>query len=103
MSKKRKLVWTAKAESSLEYIYEYIKEDSPQNARKVKNEIQKTARKLLKNPEIYQVDEYYPNNPDDIRRYFNWSYRTVYEVRDEAIVILNIYHTSLDPSKMKVP
>ena len=95
--KKRELAWTSKAESSLHYIYEYIKEDSPRNARKVKNEILKTARTLLKNPEIFQVDDYYPKNPGNIRRYFCWSYRTVYEVRDEAIVILNIYHTSMDP------
>ena len=101
MIKKRKLVWTANAESALEHIYEYIKEDSLKNARKVKDEIQKTARKLLKNPAMYQVDEYYPNNPGNLRRFFNWSYRTVYEIREEVIVILNIYHTSMDTSKIR--
>ena len=45
---KRKLVWTRNAVATLDYIYEYIKEDSARNAEKVITEIQKTAKGLLK-------------------------------------------------------
>jgi plasmid stabilization system protein ParE len=67
-------------------------------AIKVKNEII-SATKLLKDyPKKFQLDEFYPDNPGNIRRFYKWSYRIVYEIKEYSIDILNIIHTSKEPS-----
>ena len=81
--------WTAKAVQSLENHYHHIKEESPQSADKVRKEILKATRALPSHPRKYQIDEYYPKESGEIRRFFKWSYRIVYEVRESTIDILN--------------
>ncbi|WP_420319309.1 type II toxin-antitoxin system RelE/ParE family toxin [Ekhidna sp.] len=56
------------------------------------------SKSLNLNPEKYQLDEYYSNNPGNIRRYFRWSYRIVYQVNEKTIDILNVIHTSQEPN-----
>ncbi len=65
--------------------------------KKVKTELINATKNLNSNPEKYQLDEYYPNNPGNIRRFFRWSYRIVYQVNEETIDILNVLHTSQEP------
>jgi len=93
----KKVEWTERANNSLNYYCEKIAEDSVSNSKKVRKEIILTSKKLSKNPELFQIDEYYPDNPGNIRRYYKWSYRVVYQVKDEKVIILNVYHTSTDP------
>lgn len=97
VAKKRlKLIWSTKAEQSLERIYQHIKEKSPSAAIRVKSEIFKTTRNLSSFPEKYQLDEYYSNNPGNIRRFFRWTYRIIYEINEETIDILNVIHAGKD-------
>ncbi len=91
-------MWTAKAERSLEIYYHRIKEESPQSAEKVRREIMKAVKALPAHPKQYQIDEYYPKESGEIRRFFKWSYRIVYEIREDTIDVLNIIHTSQEPS-----
>jgi len=97
------LVFTDKAIASLQSIYDYIKKDSPQNANMVIETIMNTSETLITHPRIYRTDEYYHPNSKDIRRFIQWSYRIVYEVveKDNTVVILNIFHTSIAPKKIK--
>ena len=95
--KKYKVVWTAKAAQTVEVICKLIGEESVQASKKVKSEIFKASKSLSTYPEKYQLDEYYPQNPGTIRRFFRWSYRVVYEVFEDEVVILNIYNTSQSP------
>lgn len=97
----RKVEWTRMASASLDYYCDRIAEDSLSGAKKVRKEIVLTAKTLSKNPELYQLDEYYPDNRGDIRRFFRWGYRVVYQVRKDKVVILNIYHTSRHPDKIR--
>lgn len=96
--KKKKVIWSDRAQESLKRHYDHIKEDSIPAAKKVKSEIIRSSKKLNSNPEKFQVDEYYPNNPGNIRRYFRWSYRIVYEINEKTIDILNVLHTSQEPN-----
>lgn len=68
-------------------------------AKRVKSELIEATKQLNPYPEKYQLDEYYPNNPGNIRRLFRWSYRIVYEVNEDSIDILNVLHTSPKPTK----
>ncbi len=79
----RKVVWTLEAKASLDKYYERIAEESPASAKKVRKEIVLAARPLGKHPYMYQLDELYQGNLGDIRRFFRWHYRVVYQVQHE--------------------
>jgi len=98
---RKKVIWAKRASASLDYYCEIIAEESPSSAKKVRREIVLTAKTLSKNPELYQLDEYYPDNPGNIRRFFRWDYRVVYQVRDKEVLIVNIYHTSRHPDRIR--
>ncbi|WP_425391685.1 type II toxin-antitoxin system RelE/ParE family toxin [Ekhidna sp.] len=95
---KKKVIWSDRAKESLKYHHDFIKQDSVAAARQVRKEIIQASKSLNLNPEKYQLDEYYLNNPGNIRRYFRWSYRIVYQVNEKTIDILNVIHTSQEPN-----
>ena len=97
--KSREVVWTRKAQLALDGHYAYLYDASPQRAWKIRQEIVQTAKSLSQQAEIYQVDEYYSDDQGDIRRFFRWNYRVVYQIRESQVVILNIYHTSQKPQE----
>ncbi len=96
-NKKLSVNWTTKAAQSLENHCQRIKEESPQSADRVRKEIFKATNALPAHPRKYQVDEYYPKELGEIRRFFKWSYRIVYEIKENTIDILNVIHTSQEP------
>ncbi len=97
VAKKLKVNWTTKAAHSLENHYQRIKEGSPQSADRVRKGIFKATNSLSTHPRKYQIDEYYPKELGEVRRFFRWSYRIVYEVKENVIDILNVIHTSQEP------
>lgn len=97
--KKKKIIWSERAIASLKEHYDHIKQDSVPAAKRVKSEIINASKSLNTYPEKYQLDEYYPNNPGNIRRFFRWSYRIVYQVNEKTIDVLNVLHTSQEPNQ----
>ena len=95
---KKKVIWSKKAKESLKLYHDHIKEDSMPAAKRVKSEIINASKELVHYSGKYQLDEYYPNNPGNIRRFFRWSYRIVYQVNEKTIDILNVLHTSQEPN-----
>jgi plasmid stabilization system protein ParE len=95
--KLRKVIWSERAKQSLKAHFDKIKKDSPKAANKIKNEIIEASRHLNVFPEKFQLDEFYPKNPGNIRRFFKWSYRIVYQINENSIDILNVIHTSQEP------
>ena len=92
--KRRSVVWTEKASASLDFFCEYIRKDSPSATKRVKREIILTVKQLAINPEVYQFDEIFADPDKNIRRFFRWSYKVVYQVNEKDIVILDVFHTS---------
>lgn len=99
MKEHRKVIWSKKARNSLKEHYDNIAIDSKSAAKRVKAEIFRAAKEIPPYAEKYQIDEYYPNNPGNIRRFFRWSYRIVYQVNETTIDILNVIHTSQEPNQ----
>lgn len=97
--KKKKVVWSDRGKASLKEHYDYIKQESLPAAKRVKLEIINASKTLSSHPEKYQLDEYFPNNPGNVRRFFRWSYRIVYQVNEQTIDILNVLHTSQEPTQ----
>ncbi|MEM8568216.1 MAG: type II toxin-antitoxin system RelE/ParE family toxin [Bacteroidota bacterium] len=62
--------WSKRAKATLDYYYDQIEAESPASANKVRKEIVTTTKTLSKNPNLYQTDENYPDNPGNIRRFF---------------------------------
>ncbi|WP_207512808.1 type II toxin-antitoxin system RelE/ParE family toxin [Longitalea luteola] len=54
--------WSKRAQNQLLKAYEYIREDSPQNAAKVRDEIIDITLDLPRHPEKYPPDKYKNGN-----------------------------------------
>jgi len=84
------LTWSPEATEDLELITEYIARDSEFYARSVVTEILSVSRNILEFPLIGRV---VPEIGDEnIRERFIYSYRLVYRIEQERILIIAIIH-----------
>lgn len=102
MVKKKKLAirWDRLAKENLDAIFDYIAEDSVPAARMVKKELVKLTHGLNNFPEKFSIEEYLVNESENYHSVSKWSYKIIYEITDECIIIADIFHTSQHPSKM---
>jgi plasmid stabilization system protein ParE len=97
-----KVVWDDEAKASLRNIYNYIKKrESIDQARKVRDEIRDLTKSLGFMPHKYVEDPFLKGEPGDNRFKVIWSYKIIYEVAEETVIILDIFHTSRDPQNLK--
>lgn len=94
-----KVLWSKKASNELEAIYKYIKKESPQNAVVVFNEIYDLAMSLSKFPLKFPKDPII--NIEKVRFAVIWSYKIIYSVETDGIVILRIFNTKQNSKKLK--
>ena len=92
-----KIVWRKLALKQLNKAYNYIKKESLQSAKKVREEIFDKAESLKYNPEIYPLDKYRKNNDGTIRAFEVYSYRITYQITKSEIRILRVRHTKREP------
>jgi plasmid stabilization system protein ParE len=98
--KKLPIRWDRLAKENLDRIYEYIAEDSKQAARKVKKELVLLAGSLNDFPEKYSIEEYLKDEHENYHSISKWSYKIIFEITEQEIIIADIFHTSKHPSKM---
>lgn len=85
-----KVVWSPEAVEDIESIVEYISRDSEFYASSVVTKIVDLAGTLGKFPLIGRV---VPElNDESIRERFVYSYRTIYRVEKERVLILVVIH-----------
>jgi plasmid stabilization system protein ParE len=77
-----KVTWNNEAKMQLKKAYEYIYQDSPQNARKVRSDIAAIVNKLPDNPGFYTLDKYKLENDGSYRAFEKHRYRISYRVLD---------------------
>ena len=93
-----RIVWYPKAKIELKEIINYIKNDSPQNATKVKSEVFQKISELLKYPEKYPPDKFKLLNSNNKFRAFEiYRIRISYYVNTNQIMIIRIRHTKQEP------
>ncbi len=98
-----KVVWEDAAKASLRRACNYIKKrESQEQAAKVRTEIRELAKSLGFMPHKYTRDPFMEKETGDIRYKVIWSYRLVYEVTEEYVIILDVIHTSRNPENMKL-
>ena len=93
-----KVRFTRQAFRDRERIFAYIAERSPSGAAKVMNRIRSVIDRLALFPESG-----YPTNVEGVRLIFvgRYTYRIFYRVRNDAIEILHIRHTSRRPTELE--
>ncbi len=91
------VIWRKGALSHLKKNYNYIKKQSPESAKKVRDTIFDMTQDLKHNPEIYSLDKYRKNNKGDIRAFEKFNLRVAYQVTKKQIRIIRVRHTSRDP------
>lgn len=89
------------AKERLDEIYDYIAQDSVSAARHVKKELIKLAGNLNDFPEKYSKEEFLIDKPENYRSVSKWSYKIIYEITEECLIIVDIFHTSQHPGKIK--
>ena len=101
VKKNLRVIWDDEAKASLRNIYNYIKNrESVEQAKKVRNEIRDLAKNLGFIPHKYAEDPFLKDEPGDNRFKVIWSYKIVYEVTNDMIIIMDIFHTSRDPQNL---
>jgi len=89
------------AKENLDQIYNHIAQDSITAARHVKKSLVKLAHSLSDFPEKYSKEDFLVDEPENYRSVSKWSYKIIYEVTDECLIIVDIFHTSQHPSKIR--
>lgn len=90
-------VWSKRAQSELRKAYEYILQDSPKNAAKVRDEIIDMTLNLPNHPEKFPPDKFKNANNGNWRAFEIYHYRISYRVMPDEIRIIRMRHTSRSP------
>jgi len=93
----RKLRWSRLSKERLTDIGRYISQDSPQNARKVVKDIREAVRELVPHPESKPIVKQLPSEDNNYRFVICHSYKIIYKIKPEYILILDIFHMSRGP------
>jgi plasmid stabilization system protein ParE len=102
VKKHYRVIWDDEAKASLRSIYNYIKKrESIEQAKKVRDGIRDLAKGLGFIPHKYTEDPFLKDEPGDNRFKVIWSYKIVYEVTNEEVIILDVFHTSRNPQDLK--
>ncbi|MEW6742936.1 MAG: type II toxin-antitoxin system RelE/ParE family toxin [Planctomycetota bacterium] len=90
----RRVVWTPRARDGLEKALEYVAKDSPRAAEKILEVVLGTAHSLTHLSDRGRV---VPElRVATIREVFVFSYRLIYEVREDEVRILAFLHGARD-------
>jgi toxin ParE1/3/4 len=86
----KRVVWSARALADVESIAAYISSDSPVYAKIVVKKIVKLTRQLARFP---QSGREVPESQDpSLRELFAYSYRIIYKVEKEEVIIASVIH-----------
>lgn len=92
------VIWRKKASNELAVIYNFINKESPQNAVLVFNGIYDLAISLQDFP--YKFPKEPTINIDKVRFAVIWSFKIVYSVESDCILILRVFNTNQNPRKL---
>jgi plasmid stabilization system protein ParE len=96
---KYSLYWTLEAKRDLKPIFDYImRVESRERALYVIAGIRAKAKETLNFPTKHPLEPYI--NQDNVRFVVKWSYKIVFEIKENTIRILSIFHTAQNPEKI---
>lgn len=97
-----KIKWDTKAVDSLKAIYDFYKNAaSIAVANKVKTKILKEIKGIVFFPEKLPQEPNLKELNGDFRFKLVWNCKVIFELKDQEILMLDIFHTSRNPKKIK--
>lgn len=91
------IIWTEKAKNDIQEIYDFIYLKSPQNAEMVVVAFINFAETLGYMPYKFPKEEFSDNI--QIRMAIKWSYKIIYLINGEDIIILDIFSCKQDSNQ----
>ena len=88
------VIWTFHARKDLRQIYDFIATDSVHYAKKVTDEIQAKPSILDEFPRAGKI--VHEVNEENLRELSAYSYRIIYEMRDNKLYVLTVAHKRRD-------
>lgn len=88
------LRWSSRALSDLARLHEFLARVNSVAAARVVQSLAKAPAVLLQNPHLGEPLVQF--SPRDVRRLLVGQYELRYEIRDEAIYVLRLWHTRED-------
>lgn len=85
-----KIVWTDKALQDVVRLYEFLSPVNPNAAAKIVQNLVTTAGRLVRFPRLGERLDLY--DPREVRRIFAGQYEIRYELAQETIFILRLWH-----------
>lgn len=89
-----RVVWVSRASSDLARLHEFLVEVNPRAAAKVVRDLVAGPRRLLHAPRLGERLAAYA--PREIRRMVVGDYELHYEIADETIYVLRVWHARED-------
>jgi plasmid stabilization system protein ParE len=89
--------WNKRALKQFDQAIEYIEEDSPKNADKVKKDILSRISALADHPQSHHFDKFKTNNDGSFRAFEIHRYRISYRHIRNEVRIIRIRHTKMNP------
>jgi len=93
-----KIIWHSRATQDLNKSIQFISERSPQNALVVLDSLLKLIDSLSVFPYKYPMEPIYNNK--DIRFVTKWSFKIVYRIDKNSLIILRIFNTKKRPESL---
>jgi plasmid stabilization system protein ParE len=98
---KYSLYWTPEAKRDIKPIFEYIaRVESPEKAMYVIKGIRAKAKETIAFPSKHPIEPYI--NKNNVRFAVKWSYKIVFEIKENSVRILSIFHTAQNPDKINL-
>lgn len=88
------LKWTSKALSDLARLYEFLAPVNKPAAAQTVQALTKAPSILLSNPRV--GEQLFQFEPREVRRILAGQYEIRYEIQDETIYVLRLWHTRKD-------
>lgn len=92
------VVWSLQAMNSLASIYDFIYNSSPQNAETVFNKLLELGDSLRSDFVLYSIDPII--NKENFRHITLWSFKIIYEIQNDTVVILEVFDGRQNPDKL---
>jgi toxin ParE1/3/4 len=84
------VVWSPNALDDVDEIAAYIARDSPTYAAAVVEKILNTTRNLQNFPLLGRIVP--ESNEESVRERFVYSYRLIYQVQEETVIVIAVVH-----------
>lgn len=85
-----RVTWTPEAQSHLDGIYQYIKNDAPFYAQGVVDKLTRRSQQLVEHPHSGRIVSAYDDR--NLRELIVYPYRLIYRVMTDRIDVIAVFH-----------